>query len=338
MTTANPLAPSAAESAWDRVRTFRPPSRFVPVITTFALLVGMFGAGAVRYPGFSDPQVVLNLFVDNSFLIVLAVGMTFVILTGGIDLSVGSVVALSTVVAARTMEAGWPPLLACVLVLVIGCTLGLLMGLAIHYFDVQPFIATLAGLFFARGLCFLLAGRPLPIDNHAFSSFAEASITLPGGYYVTYAVVIALVVVAVAAWVLHRTRLGRTVYAIGGSETSALLMGLPVARVKVGVYVVSGLCSAIAGLLCGLYMLSGYSLHAVGMELDAIAAVVIGGTLLTGGRGFVVGSVLGVLVLGTIQTFISFDGTLSSWWTKISIGVLLLAFVVVQRLVTRRQT
>ncbi|MGY2873159.1 galactofuranose transport system permease protein [Marmoricola sp. URHA0025 HA25] len=338
MTTADPLATGAGESVWDRLRTFTPPSRFVPVITTFALLVGMFGAGAVRYPGFSDPQVVLNLFIDNSFLIVLAVGMTFVILTGGIDLSVGSVVALSTVVAARTMEAGWPPLAACVLVLLVGSTLGLLMGLAIHYFDVQPFIATLAGLFFARGLCFLLAGRPLPIDNHAFSSFAEASITLPGGYYTTWAVVVALLVVAVAAWVLHRTRLGRTVYAIGGSETSALLMGLPVARVKVGVYVVSGLCSAIAGLLFGLYMLSGYSLHAVGMELDAIAAVVIGGTLLTGGRGFVIGSVLGVLVLGTIQTFISFDGTLSSWWTKISIGVLLLAFVVVQRLVTRRQT
>ena len=337
MTTADPLAPAAVGSAWDRLRGFAPPSRFVPVITTFALLVGMFGAGAVRYPGFSDPQVVLNLFIDNSFLIVLAVGMTFVILTGGIDLSVGSVVALSTVVAARTMEAGWPPLVSCVLVILIGCTLGLLMGLAIHYFDVQPFIATLAGLFFARGLCFLLAGRPLPIHNKSFSGFAEASISLPGGYYTTWAVVIALLIVAVAAWVLHRTLVGRTVYAIGGNETSALLMGLPVAWVKVGVYVVSGLCSALAGLLFSLYMLSGYSLHAVGMELDAIAAVVIGGTLLTGGRGFVVGSVLGVLVLGTIQTFISFDGTLSSWWTKIAIGVLLLAFVVVQRLVVRRQ-
>ena len=114
-------------------------------------------------------------------------------------------------------------------------------------------------------------------------------------------------------------------------------MGLRVARVKVGVYVVSGFCSALAGLLFSLYMLSGYSLHAVGMELDAIAAVVIGGTLLVGGRGMVLGSLLGVLVLGTIQTFISFDGTLSSWWTKISIGVLLLVFVVMQRFFTRRQ-
>ena len=110
------------------------------------------------------------------------------------------------------------------------------------------------------------------------------------------------------------------------------------AAAKVGVYAISGFCAALGGLLFALYTLSGYSLHAVGMELDAIAAVVIGGTLLTGGRGFVVGSLLGVLVLGTIQTFISFDGTLSSWWTKIIIGVLLLVFVVMQRFMTRRQT
>ena len=145
-------------------------------------------------------------------------------------------------------------------------------------------------------------------------------------------------IVVIAAWVLHRTRFGRTVYAIGGSESSAMLMGLRVARTKIAVYVISGFCASVAGLLFALYTLSGYSLHAIGMELDAIAAVVIGGTLLTGGRGLVVGSLLGVLVLGTIQTFISFDGTLSSWWTRIAIGVLLLAFVVVQRLITRRQT
>jgi len=328
---------AGTDSLWERVRSYQPPGRFVPVLTTFALLVGMFGVGSARYPGFSDPQVVLNLFVDNSFLIVLAVGMTFVILTGGIDLSVGSVVALSTVVAARGMEAGWPAPVATLAVLAMGALLGLLTGLIIHYFDVQPFIATLAGMFLARGLCYILARRPLPIRSDTFTTFAQGTITLPGGYYTTYAVVLALAVVGVAMWVLHRTRFGRTVYAIGGSESSALLMGLRVARVKVGVYVISGLCSAMAGLLFSLYMLSGFSLHAVGMELDAIAAVVIGGTLLTGGRGLVIGSVLGVLVLGTIQTFISFDGTLSSWWTKIAIGVLLLVFVIVQRFVTRRQ-
>jgi len=324
-------------STWDRIRTYRPPARYVPVLATCALFIGMFAVGGVRYEGFAEPQVVLNLFVDNAFLIVLAVGMTFVILTGGIDLSVGSVVALSTMVAAWTLHHGWPPLLAAIAVLLVSTSLGLLMGLVIHYFDIQPFIATLAGMFLARGLCFLISIESIPIRNKTFFNLSAAQISLPGGLYTTPTVVIALVVVVVAAYVLHRTTFGRTVYAIGGSESSALLMGLRVARTKVGVYAISGLCSGLAGLLFGLYMLSGYSLHAVGMELDAIAAVVIGGTLLTGGRGFVVGSVLGVLVLGTIQTFISFDGTLSSWWTKIAIGVLLLAFVVLQRLVTRRQ-
>jgi simple sugar transport system permease protein len=325
-------------SAWDRIRTYSPPSRYLPVLATFALFVGMFGVGGIRYEGFADPQVFLSLLLDNAFLIVLAVGMTFVILTGGIDLSVGSVVALSTMIAAKTLEMGWSPYLAMASVLVVGTVLGALMGLLIHYFDIQPFIATLAGMFLARGLCYLISIESIPITDQTFSDIAFSSITLPGGYYTTWTVVVSLLSVAVAAYVLARTRFGRTVYAIGGNESSALLMGLRVARTKVAVYAISGFCAALGGLLFALYTLSGYSLHAVGMELDAIAAVVIGGTLLTGGRGYVVGSMVGVLVLGTIQTFISFDGTLNSWWTKITIGALVLLFVVIQRFMTRRQS
>ncbi|KAA1423671.1 sugar ABC transporter permease YjfF [Mumia zhuanghuii] len=336
MTTAT-ASDVSGRSFVDRLKGYSPPSQVLPVLATFALLVGMFGVGSIRYEGFASPQVVLNLFVDNAFLIVLAVGMTFVILTGGIDLSVGSVVALSTMIAASTLRAGWPPTMAVLAVLVTGTTLGLAMGLVIHYFEVQPFIATLAGMFLARGLCYLISVESIPIKDETFQSLSAASITLPGELYVTPTVLISLLVVAIAAWVLHMTRFGRTVYAVGGSESSAMLMGLAVARVKVGVYAISGFCSSLGGLLFALYMLSGYSLHAVGMELDAIAAVVIGGTLLTGGYGLVIGSLLGVLVLGTIQTFISFDGTLSSWWTKISIGVLLLVFVVLQRFFTRRE-
>ncbi|ROR92777.1 galactofuranose ABC transporter, permease protein YjfF [Nocardioides aurantiacus] len=324
-------------TAWERLRGWSPPSQYLPVIATAVVFVSLFGVGGVRYEGFATPEVALNLLVDNAFLIVLAVGMTFVILTGGIDLSVGSVVALSTMIAARTLEAGWAPGLAVAAVLLTGTVLGLLMGLVIHYFDIQPFIATLAGMFLARGLCYLIGVESIPIRDETFFSVAAASVPLPGGYSTTPTALVALGTVVVAAWVLHRTRFGRTVYAIGGSQSSALLMGLRVASTKVGVYAISGFCASLAGLLFSLYMLSGYSLHAVGMELDAIAAVVIGGTLLTGGRGLVLGSLLGVLVLGTIQTFISFDGTLSSWWTKITIGVLLLLFVVVQRLITRRQ-
>lgn len=319
-----------------RITRFSPPRRYLPVLGTFALFIGMFGVGGIRYEGFADPQVFLTLLLDNAFLIVLAVGMTFVILTGGIDLSVGSNVALSTLIAARTLELGLPVVAVIVVVLLSGTLLGTAMGLLIHYFDIQPFIATLAGMFLARGLCYLISVDSIPIKDETFSAIAFNSITLPGGYYLGWTAVFALVIVAVAAYVLSSTRFGRTVYALGGSEPSALLMGLPVAVTKVGVYAISGLCAALGGLLFALYTLSGYSLHAVGMELDAIAAVVIGGTLLTGGRGYVIGSLLGVLVLGTIQSFISFDGTLSSWWTRITIGVLVLVFVVAQRVLTRR--
>ena len=140
----------------------------------------------------------------------------------------------------------------------------------------------------------------------------------------------------VALFVAHCTPFGRSVYAVGGSEDSAVLMGLPVRRTLIGVYTLSGFCSALAGVVFTFYMLSGYGLHAVGMELDAIAAVVIGGTLLTGGVGYVAGTLFGVLMLGIIQTLISFDGTLSSWWTRIVVGVLLFAFCLLQRLLSRR--
>jgi simple sugar transport system permease protein len=334
MTTTTPTPTRRAVPGLTRVP--RIPGRVLPVVATFVLFVLLFGAGSVRYDGFTSGQVFANLFIDNAFLIVLAVGMTFVILTGGIDLSVGAVVALSTMVAAATLRAGLPAPVVILLVLAAGTGLGVVMGLVIHHFEIQPFIVTLAGMFLARGLCFVIGVESISIKDPFFRALATGTIELGGGVVITWSVVIALAVVAVAAWVLHRTRFGRTVYAVGGSESSAALMGLPVGRVKVAVYGISGFCAAVAGLLFSVYMLSGYGLHAVGMELDAIASVVIGGTLLSGGVGFVLGSLLGVLVLGVIQTLISFQGTLSSWWTKIAIGTLLLLFIVMQRLFTRR--
>ena len=314
---------------------FRMPSRYLPVLATLALFVLTFGAGSVTFDNFASGQVLANLFIDNAHLIALAVGMTFVILTGGIDLSVGSVLALSTMIAAAGVRAGWPVPLVIVLVLLAGSTLGLLMGLVIHFFDVQPFIVTLAGMFLARGLCFVISVESISIKDRSYRQLGMHRIPL-GDFSITNSVVIALVVLVIAVYVLHLTRFGRTVYALGGSESSARLMGLAVGRTRVGVYVISGFCSALAGLLFSFYTASGYGLHAVGTELDAIAAVVIGGTLLAGGVGYVLGSVVGALVLGTIQTIISFDGTLNSWWTKIVIGALLLVFVVLHRLIVRR--
>ncbi|NEA26883.1 galactofuranose ABC transporter, permease protein YjfF [Actinomadura bangladeshensis] len=321
-----------------RGRPLAPRRRHVPVLVTLGLFLGAFAVGAVRYPNFGTTQVFLDLFIDNGFLIVVAVGMTFVILTGGIDLSVGSVVALSGMLCAiGTMKMHLPAPIVILLVLAIGTLFGAAMGYMIHVFEVQPFIATLAGMFLARGLCLTLSENQISIDNSFFDALALNSLRFPGRTHLSYGAVTALVVFVVGAIVLQWTRTGRNVYAVGGNEQSALLMGLPVGRTKIQVYAISGFCSALGGVLFALYTLSGDPTHAIGMELDAIAAVVIGGTVLTGGSGYLIGSVLGVLVLGVIKTILSFEGTLSSWWTRIAIGVLLFGFIALQRLIGARR-
>ena len=335
-TTRAPAPPQQRAAPAPRRRLASP--RVLPVLATFVLFVAMFGIGSARYDGFFSLQVLLNLFIDNAYLIVLAVGMTFVIITGGIDLSVGSVVALSGVLAAKLLATGWSAVAVLLVVLLVGTSLGLAMGLVIHYLELQPFVVTLAGMFLARGLCYVISVESIPIRDPLFTAIAQGTVSLPGDTFVSPSVVVAVLVVLVGAYLLHATRFGRTVYAVGGNQQSAELMGVRVGRTKVAVYGISGLCSAIGGLLFAFYSLSGYSLSAVGTELDAIAATVIGGTLLSGGVGLVVGSVLGVLVLGLIQTFISFEGTLSSWWTRIVIGALLLVFVVLQRFLVRHRS
>ncbi len=310
-------------------------NRRLPVLVTASLLVAMFAVGSYRYQyqGFFSGQVVTNLFIDNGYLLVAAVGATFVIMSGGIDLSIGSIVGFSTMLTAWLVtKQHWPSPLVMVIVLAAGALGGYLMGYVIHHFEIQPFIVTLAGLFLFRGLCLVINKESIPINDPTITKLSTLRIHLPGAF-LSIGAVTSVVVLLVAAYVLHYTRFGRQVYAIGGSEQSALLMGLPVARTKIGVYTISGFCSALAGLLFTLYIQSGDPLHAVGMELDAIAAVVIGGTLLTGGSGYVLGTLLGVLLLGLVKTIISFEGTLSSWWTKIFTGALLLAFILLQRLI-----
>lgn len=265
---------------------------------------------------------------------IVAIGMTFVIISGGIDLSVGSMIALTTMISASLLEQqGWSAGAVIPLVLVIGTVFGAGMGALIHYFNLQPFIVTLAGMFLARGLCYVISIETITIENEFYKYMSQTKIPI-GSNFISFSVVIALVMILLAFYLAHYTKFGRTVYALGGSEQSALLMGLKVAQTKVLVYAFSGFCSALAGVVFTFYMLSGYGLHTVGLELDAIAAVVIGGTLLTGGFGYILGSVFGVLIQGVIQTIIMFEGTLSSWWTKIVIGVLLLLFIVMQKLLS----
>ncbi len=307
-------------------------AKYLPLAATIALFVAMATFGSVSYNGFFSAQAFLNLLIDNAFLVIVAVGMTFVILTGGIDLSVGSVVALSTMVLAALVEKHhWNLWAAIPLVLLMGTALGAFMGWLIQRFRLQPFIVTLAGMFLARGLCYLISIDSISITDEAYTNLAQLRIPLWEDAAVSLSAVLAVVVLLIAFYVAHATEFGRTVYAIGGSEHSATLMGLPVARTTVLVYTLSGFCSALGGVVFTFYMLSGYGLHAMGLELDAIAAVVIGGTLLSGGVGYVVGTLFGVLTLGMIQSLIMFDGSLSSWWTRIVIGALLFVFCVLQR-------
>ena len=308
--------------------------RYLSPVASVVLFAALFGTVIVRY-GFASPaQVFLNLLVDNAHLIVLAVGITFVILTGGIDLSVGSVVALSTVILAKTLQSGWPAPIAIMTVLTVGPLLGLMMGTVIELFELQPFIVTLAGMFLARGLCYVISVNSLPIKHPLLRALGLNYLYLYEDKFIRWSVVIALTVVVVAMFVLHETRFGRTVYAIGGSRQSAQLMGLSAARTQISVYVISGFCAALAGLLLGVQKLSGYSLNGVGLELDAIAAAVIGGVLLSGGVGFVLGALIGVLVLGSIQVLVTAEN-LDSYWTRIMTGILLLVFVLVQRVLVR---
>jgi ribose/xylose/arabinose/galactoside ABC-type transport system permease subunit len=305
-------------------------------LVTVVLLVAMLGAGGAAYPGFLSEQVGFNLLIDNAFLLVVAVGMGFVILSGGIDLSVGSVLALSTMITAWLLQtAHWHPALVILTVLLLGALFGGAMGLIIHVFRLQPFIVTLAGMFLARGLCYLISTESITIDQPFFVAVSQTQVPFLGGF-LSPGALIALIVLLLAVWLAHFTAFGRAVYAVGGNEQSAAMMGLNVGATRVGVYALSGLCAALGGVLFAFYMLSGYGMHGQGLELDAIAAVVIGGTLLTGGYGYIAGALSGVLVLGAIQTLIAFDGTLSSWWTKIVIGALLFVFCVVQRVLGGR--
>jgi len=310
--------------------------RRLPVVVTAVLLTVMFAYGSYRYA--FDDQVLPNLLINNCYLVVAAVGATFVILTGGIDLSIGSVIGFSGVLLADLVEVRHIPVgVAALIVLAAGTLGGVLMGCMIHFFNVQPFIATLTGLFLFRGLSQVLSGHAISVRNKTVGNLSQHHFSLGSDVFLSVGAVVALVTVAIAVVVLHLTRFGRQVYAIGGNEQSAMLMGLPVGRTKISVYAISGFCSALAGLVFVLYIQSGDPLHGIGMELDAIAAVVIGGVLLTGGAGYVVGALLGVLLLGLIKTIISSEGTLSSWWIKIFTGALLLLFILLQRVIGSRK-
>jgi len=309
--------------------------KYLPVIVTILMFVFAFVAASIKYTGFGTFQVFYNMLIDNSFIIISAVGVTFVIISGNIDLSMGAMIAfVSMVAAALTEKVHLSPFLTIPLVVALATLMGSGMGAIITYFKVPAFIATLAGMFLARGLCFVISIEAININDPFFRDVALFQIPMPGNTFISINVIIMLVMVLLGIYLAHYTRFGRAVYAIGGSEQSALLMGLPVNRTKVLVYAFNGFCSGVAGVVYSFYLLSGYGLNANGFELDIISSVVIGGTLLSGGFGYVIGTVFGVLIQGIIQNIITFDGTLNSWWTRIVVGLLTLLFIVMQRVLT----
>lgn len=342
------IAPSATASAsrWQQatrsLRSLRSNQAILPTVAAVVIFIAMIIYGEIAYGRILQFSTLSNLLINNAHLIIIAVGMTFVILTGGIDLSVGAIIALSSVAGVMLANAGVNPVLAVALMIVIGTGVGYISGVLIQYFDVQPFIATLAMMFLARGIASMLSTQPQRLADDSPIRVIGTPIKIIDGpkvndLVITVGVIITVIVVLAAVFVLHRTRMGRTVYAVGGSENSAQLMGLPVHRTKMLVYIISGSLAGVAAVVYTSRLGIAQNITGIGWELDAIAATVIGGTLLTGGAGYVLGSVVGALVLGLMNVLITRDGSIKPETVTIITGGILLLFVVLQRAVTARR-
>ncbi|NLZ61833.1 MAG: sugar ABC transporter permease YjfF [Acholeplasmataceae bacterium] len=313
-----------------KYKRFQIPRRSMPLIATLLVFVLLYTYGGVTYRKFMTMRVFFNLLTDNAVLGITAIGMTFVIISGGIDLSVGAVISTTAMMVAVLLRAGVPNFLVILIALSFGTILGLLMGAMIEYFSTPPFIVTLAGMFFARGLGYILNLGSVPISYPFYVKMSSLGVRLGTGKLTIPG--ITLLLMSIIGWyILKWTRFGRHVYALGGSEQSSILMGLPVTRTKVLVYTFSGFCSAIAGLIYTFYTLSGYGLAAMGLEMEAIASAVIGGTLMTGGYGTIWGTLLGTMIQGLLKSIIAFNGQFSVFWIKLFTGGMLLIFILLQK-------
>lgn len=317
--------------------------------TTFLLMVtiGLFAimyiSGMIMFAqqGFAKPQMFLNLFISNAGLLVISCGMTIVMISGGIDISVGSVTALVCMACAYEMEkVGMSAYSAVVTALIIGMLFGLVQGFLVAYFDIQPFIVSLAGLFFGRGMTAVISTEMISITNDTFLKWAKFKIEMPFGTtnrrgiyqaaFIYPTVVIAILVVIATFILLRYTKFGRSLYAIGGNQQSAMMMGLNVRKTKLKAYVLNGFLTGLGGFLFCMNSCAGFVEQAKGLEMDAISSSVIGGTLLSGGVGNPIGTLFGVLIKGAISSLITTQGTLSSWWVRIVLSALLCFFIVLQ--------
>lgn len=321
--------------------------QYIMVYATIGIFLIIYIYGALRFGdiGFTTLRTFVNMFKDNAYYGISAVGMTMVLITGGIDLSVASIACLSgMLVAYGTTRLGIHPAVCMLVALVIGVGIGLLQGTAIFYLNVPPFITTLAGNFLARGVASLISRESISINHPMIDALAGFKIYfkkyVDGEWvkikpitFINLNLLIFILMIIVGTIILQKTKFGRNIYAIGGNEQSAKLMGLPVGKTKILVYGFNGLCSVLAGFAYLLEVKSGWNLALQGGELEAITCAVIGGTLLTGGTGYMIGTLFGVLLKSVIPALITFNGNLLSWWGKIATGGLLALFIVIQRIV-----
>lgn len=322
------------------------------LLITILLFVVMYISGCVVYAdkGFTHLQTFLNILINNAGLICITAGMTCVMLTGGIDISVGSVVAMDCMFIAVGIEQwGMKSPVLMLLVLVIGLVFGVVQGYCIAYLEIQPFIVTMAGMFFARGMTAVICTDQVSIvSDKLFVAMSNAKVNIPfhiGAYenkkgilqipYVRITVLVALLVVLLIFLMLKYTRFGRSIYAVGGNSQSATLMGLDVRKTKMKTYVLASFLASIGGICYCLNTMCGTTTQATGLEMDAISSAVIGGTLLTGGVGNVGGSLVGVLINGTISTLVKSHGKLVSSWANIVTAILLCFFIVLQAILSR---
>ncbi|MBI9101592.1 MAG: sugar ABC transporter permease YjfF [Spirochaetales bacterium] len=318
-----------------RIKGFRLTVNNVPILTTIAIFLVMYSAASLAFPGFFSLYNYVNIFKANAYIGIIAVGMTFVIISGGIDLSVGSVVAFTTILIAKLNEAyGVPCWISMLICLVIGASLGFLVGCLISFFELPAFLVTLVAMFLMRGLAYMIHQGTISIMEDPFIIFMKKTgIKIGAGNFSLYVLVFFIVLLA-GIYISKYTKFGRTVYAIGGNQNSAVLMGLPVKKTQVMIYTLSGFLSALGGIVFTIHLASGKPHNALGLELDVIAAVVIGGTLLTGGSGRVIGSFFGVLIYGLIFKLPAYISSFREWWAQILVGLMVLGFILIQTYIT----
>ena len=334
------------------------------LMITICIFVGMYLlAMLVLGGGYRKPQMLFDILNDNAYLIIISCGLTMVMITGSIDISVGGVTALvamvgvmilngklslfNGIIAGLGLAESWRIVFALLTALLIGLAFGAVQGFLIAHLEIQPFIITLAGMFFARGMITIVSVDPQKapqslmdilqtrIEIPWLGSANNRGVMIPAKMEI--GVVIALVIVVLVFLLLRRRRLGRCFYAVGGNRQSALMLGVNVRRTRFMAHLLCGLLAGIAGFVFMMHTGAGNATNATAAEMNAIASSIIGGTLLTGGVGSVIGTFFGVLMLSTIKSIVTTSGLRDPWWQSITTGAMLCLFITLQSVVLMRK-